>query len=130
MDDPIDAIKAAIEFHVVGLTTEMQRLRSAFHFATKEDLTKAKDEIMATIQEFATTVQQSFTRISTAVDGVVADVDALKAKIDELQNSPGQITPEDQALLDAIQNQAGAVADKLEALDAATETPPAPTPNA
>lgn len=130
MDDPIDAVRQAIGRHIAGLNNEMERLRSLFHFATREDLTKAKDEIMATIQEFATTVQQSFTRISTAVDGVVADVDALKAKIDELQNSPGQITPADQALLDSIQQQAGAVADKLEALDAATETPPAPTPNA
>ena len=63
-----------------------------------------------------------------AVDGLVADVKFLNDKIKELQDSPGQITPSDQALLDAIQQRAKTTAEKLGALDALTNPEPPPTP--
>lgn len=63
-----------------------------------------------------------------AVDGLVADIKFLNDKITELQNSPGQITPQDQALLDAIQQRARVTADKLGALDALTNPEPPPAP--
>ncbi len=81
---------------------------------------------MSKIADFSAAVNTSFGAIATAVDGLVTDIKTLNDKITDLQNSAGTVTPEDQALLDAVQAQAAAVAEKLAALDAATEAPPAP----
>ena len=84
---------------------------------------------MATdIKTFAAAVKASFDKIGTAVDGLTQDIKTLNDKITQLQNSPGTITPEDQALLDEVQAQAGSIADKVAALDDQTAAPPAPTP--
>ena len=99
-----------------------------------------EQKLMSAISDYATKVTESFTSIGESVDklvasadGITKDIAGLKAKIDELQNSPGAITPQDQALLDASQSQAAGVAtrmktfsDALAALDAATEEPPTP----
>lgn len=79
---------------------------------------------MSKISEFSTRFKAFQERQDKAVDGLVADVGGLKKKIEELQNTAGEITPEDQALLDEIEAKAGAVADALDALDA--ETAPVP----
>jgi hypothetical protein len=61
----------------------------------------------------------------TAVDGLTADVKFLNDTIATLQNSPGTLTPADQASLDALQARGKTIADKLSALDALTNpTPP------
>lgn len=80
---------------------------------------------MEAITKFSADVNVAFDKIGTAVDGLTGDVAQLKKQIEDLQNSPGTLTPEDQAALDAIQTRANAVAEKLSALDALTE-PPAP----
>ena len=59
-----------------------------------------------------------------AVDAIVKEVADLNAKIVELQNSPGTLTPADQATLDALQARGRSISDKLTALSATT--PPAP----
>jgi outer membrane murein-binding lipoprotein Lpp len=82
---------------------------------------------MSKISEFADALKAQNTRLQASLDGVTSDVADLKAKIDELQNSQGQISPEDQALLDELQTSATALADKLAALDSETP-PPAPAP--
>lgn len=99
--------------------------------------------IMSAISEYAGRVQAHLDNISSAVDGlgtavagVGKDVLWLKDKIAELQNSNGGISPEDQALLDAIEARVGtlainvgAVATAAQQLDAATDSaPPAPPP--
>ena len=70
---------------------------------------------------------RNYGRVFTAwgIAGITGDVADLKAQIEALQNSPGTISPEDQALLDGIQTRATALADKVTALDAVTP-PPAP----
>ena len=80
---------------------------------------------MSAISEFATKVTAHNAKIEAAVNGLTEDVQALKAKIEELQNTPGIITPEDQALLDGIEGAAASISAKLEALDGLTP-PPAP----
>lgn len=90
------------------------------------DLNRKADSIMSAISEFAAQVNDSFGKIGASVDGIVGDVKALNDKITALQNSAGAITPEDQALLDGIQAQAGAIADKVAALDAQTAPDAAP----
>lgn len=81
---------------------------------------------MSKISEFATALAAFQDQIDAAVTGLTADVKNLSDQIAALQASQGQITPEDQALLDRIQARTQAVADKLAALDALTP-PPAPT---
>lgn len=62
--------------------------------------------------------------IDAAIEGLTGDVKFLNDTITQLQNSPGQITPADQGLLDSLQSRAQTIQGKLAALDAIT--PPAP----
>ena len=75
---------------------------------------------MSAISDFAARQTAFNDRMDTAVAGVQADIEGLKALIEQLQNTPGGITPEDQDLLNQIEARAGAIADKLDALDALT----------
>ena len=81
-------------------------------------------KIMSAISDFAASQAAFNTRMGNAIDGLVGDVASLNDKITELQNSQGQITPGDQALLDDLQVAGNVLADKLEALD--NLTPPVP----
>jgi uncharacterized coiled-coil protein SlyX len=81
--------------------------------------------LMSKISDFSDAMNAFFTRQDKAVSDLQDDVKTLNDKITALQNSAGEITPADQALLDAIQAHASAVSDKLDALDAMT---PPPTP--
>lgn len=83
--------------------------------------------MMSRISEFSDAVNAHFARQSEAITGIKNDIDALKAQIEALQNSQGELSPEDQALLDDIQGKASALADSAGALDAETP-PPAPPP--
>jgi uncharacterized protein YlxW (UPF0749 family) len=87
---------------------------------------KIRKEIMSVISEYSDRVNAKFALIDEHVDGLVQDVAGLKAKIEQLQNSSGVISAEDQALLDAIENRVGGIADKLQVLDDATVTTPTP----
>lgn len=82
------------------------------------------DRIMSAISDFKAKMDAHNAKIDAAVSGLQGDVQTLNDKITQLQNSAGQITPEDQATLDEIEVQAGVIADKLDALDQLT--PPAP----
>lgn len=127
-----------------GLATTIHwGLRSLRWLATKQDLEETEQNIMSKISEFAERQNAFNTRIDAAVDGLTTDVQELKKTIavrarrlsgrpprqrEELQNSPGAITPEDQALLDDIENRTSTIVAKLEALDALTPPPPPPPP--
>jgi predicted nucleic acid-binding Zn-ribbon protein len=96
--------------------------------------------LMSVISDFAAKQQAFNQRQGAAIDGAVAslqgltdDVAALNKKIEELQNSTGGVTPEDQALIDDLQTQGDAVAQKAESLATALQaldqqTPPTPPP--
>jgi len=93
---------------------------------------------MSAISDYTESVDAKFAEIGTSVDelvtsvaGVTGDVASLKELILKLENNPGPITPEDQALLTkslatvtALADRTKAVSEALKALDAATETPP------
>jgi len=79
---------------------------------------------MSKIGEFSERQTAFNDRLDKAIEGLQGDVESLNEKIAELQNSAGEVTPEDQALLDAIESRSDAIAKKLEALDALT--PPVP----
>lgn len=107
-----------------------EALRSGHQPATKHDLKETEHRIMSAISDFAAKVNAFNDRIDTAITDLQGDVENLQKQIADLQASSGAITPEDQALLDAIQNRASTVADKLDALDALTPpvAPPEPPP--
>lgn len=109
-----------IEFLGNAVSTQTEWLRSHLGCVTKQDLKETEHKMAAAIENFATAVQTAFDKIDVAVDGIAGDVTELKRVIEELQNSPGAITPEDQALLDSIQARATALGDKVAALDEAT----------
>lgn len=96
----------------------------------KEDLLRVTietgKEIMSKISEFATKQNAFNDRVDAAVTGLQQDIKTLNDLIEQLQNSPGEITPEDQASLDALEQRGDAIAAKLEALDALTP-PPVPS---
>lgn len=81
---------------------------------------------MSVISDFAARVTQQFADINTEVEGITGDITSLKAKIEQLQNSTGEISAEDQALLNSIENLAGNVATKLKGLNEATAVTPTP----
>jgi uncharacterized coiled-coil protein SlyX len=108
-----------IKIDVVIHSASMDEIRKALaHLQTLGERT------MTAISDFAAKQQQFNARMDAAVDGLTKDVADLNAKILELQQTPGAITPEDQALLDSLEERGNAIAAKLEALDGLT--PPAP----
>lgn len=80
----------------------------------------------AAISKYVEAANQFNERQEKAEAGIRADVEAQAALIKTLQESAGQITPEDQATLDLLQARNEAVTKKLEALDALNPPPVAP----
>ncbi len=101
-----------------------QRVWFRRRWPTVMDLERIGDAIMSAISDFAAKQNAHNDRVDTALTGIQGDVKFLQDTIDKLQNSPGSITPEDQALLDALDARADVTASKLEALDALN--PPVP----
>lgn len=87
-------------------------------------LLQNQEDIMSRISEYAEKQNAHNDKIDVAINDLQGDIKALNAKIVEMQNTPGQITPEDQKLLDDLEVRGAAIADKLDALDA--QTPPVP----
>ena len=96
------------------------------YFSIRRQLINMEARIMSAISDYAERVQVAFDAIGTGIEGVAADIAALKAKIEELQNSPGAITPEDQAILDEMEELAGTLTERITALDAENPAPEAP----
>jgi len=126
LEGVISNVVVAIEEHTRQRKTEFDWFKSHIILATKQDLKEMENRIMSAISDFGNAVNAKFDELGTAVDGVAADVDFLKAEIKKLQDNPGPISPEDQAILDGIQTRVGGLSDKVKALDAATENPPTP----
>ncbi len=82
------------------------------------------EKIMSAISDFADKMKVHNDHVDIAVAGLQGDVKNLSDQIAALQASAGQVTPEDQALLDGIEARTAAIHDKLDALDALT--PPTP----
>jgi len=91
-----------------------------------ERLGRKVEHVMSKITDFSTAVKASFDKVSGDLDSISTDIQVLNDKITALQNSPGTLTPEDQAALDDIQAGAVALAAKADAAVPAP-LPPAPT---
>lgn len=82
-----------------------------------------QEKIMSAISEYAAKQNVHNDKMDTAIADLIVDVKSLNDKIAELQNTAGQVTQEDQALLDALEVRGASIADKLDALDAQTPPP-------
>lgn len=82
------------------------------------------NQIMSAVSDFVAKQNAFNDRQDVAIDGLRGDVKTLNDTIEKLQNTPGPISAEDQASLDALEVRGDAISAKLEALDAMT----APTP--
>lgn len=96
-------------------------------------VTRNGEMIMSRISDFAATTNAFMNTLGTAIENIAQDIAALKATIETLQNSPGAMTPEDQALLDQAQAQLEAMATRAQEIDAMTppvavEEPPVEEP--
>lgn len=83
-------------------------------------LTKLGEQIMSAISDFAVKQNEFNDKLGAALQGIEGDIKKLNADITKIQNSPGTITPEDQATLDSLQQKGQALADKFSALDELT----------
>ena len=101
-------------------------IRSICGLATLNDLQEMEVRIMGSIQDFGNRVNTAFDQIHAAVTGIADDIDWLKQEIIRLQNTPGPISPEDQAILDALEARVGGMVTRIDALDTATARPPTP----
>lgn len=81
-----------------------------------------------------TTIQANLTATGTALTGIATGVLALDALITQFQNSPGSLSPSDQAMLDGIQSASTALAAQAQAISTVapgiTSPTPAPAPAA
>lgn len=114
---------------------EFDWLKSVIGLATKQDLRETENRIMSAISDFAAKQKAFNDRQSKAIDqavsgvsGLEQDVKSLNEKIEELQNSPGGVTPEDQALIDDLEKQGDDLATRTESLATALQTLDSQTP--
>ncbi len=103
----------------------------------QRQLARKLHTIMSAISDYVSkqeahnaSVDASLDAINTNVTDIVSDIGTLNDLITQLQNSSGQISADDQALLDQAEAQGQALQDKATALASAAQaaddlTPPA-----
>lgn len=74
---------------------------------------------MPGVQDFSNSEQQKLASISGALDTVVTGIAALDQMITDFQNSPGTLSPEDQAALDAIESASNDLLAKAQSISTA-----------
>lgn len=83
---------------------------------------------MSKISEYGERVAAQYAELSTGIDGISSDVGVLNDLITKLQNSAGEVTPEDQAILDNLEAGLIALKDRVKAVDDLTAAPPVVPP--
>ena len=94
--------------------------------ADKDNIIDKLNALMSQITDWAAQEQADLTAISGTLDSIVTGIAALDKMITDLQNSPGTLTPADQAALDNIQSAVKGLVTKSAAISTAPPTPPGP----
>lgn len=84
-----------------------------------------KNTIMSAITDWAAQEQADLTDIKDTLTGVVSGIAALDKLITDFQNSPGTLSPADQAALDGIKAASGALVTQAHAINVTPPPPPA-----
>jgi hypothetical protein len=92
--------------------------------ATQAVYKQELETLMSQITDWAAKEQADLSAIRGSLGGIVTGIQALNDKITALQNSPGTLSPSDQAALDSIQ----ADSDSLVTLAGSVIAVPPPTP--
>lgn len=90
---------------------------------TKNDLKEMEQRIMSQLSE----VEADLAEIKSAAEGISNGVKALDKQIADFQNSPGTLSPSDQATLDRIQASSKALVQLTKAIQLDAETPGSPS---
>lgn len=102
-------------------TVNINHAQHAYDMGTIiEELIKLRhkgDQTMSIISEFVVKQNQYNDKIEAAYNGIAEDVKSLKDLVAKLQESAGQISAEDQALLNQLETRTSELSDKLAALD-------------
>lgn len=83
-------------------------------------------KIMSKLTEWADQQEADLTGISGTLDEISTDIKNLDKMISDFQNSPGTLTPEDQARLDKIEKTIKGLSVKAKEIRADSSTPPNP----
>lgn len=92
--------------------------------ATKKDIYKLMAKVTEAIKAFSDQVQTGLDKLSTDLGGIKTEIADLNALVQTLQNSPGEISPEDQATLDAVSTKVQTLVNSADALTVPTVPPP------
>ena len=107
-----------------GLVKRLDRIDEGL-WSLRKFIDQGNQKLMSQITDWAAQEEADLSAISTTLDNVVSGIAALDALITAFQNSPGTLTPQDQAALDAIQASAHALVTKASAISTAPPVPPA-----
>lgn len=91
---------------------------------TLDRIEEKENCIMSQVTDWAAAEQADLTAIATTLNGVVTGIAALNTLITNFNNSPGTLSPSDQAALDQIK----AASDALVTQSAAISTAPPAAP--
>lgn len=95
-------------------------------YKQNKSIIKRLGEVMTKISEFVEKQKVHNQAMSDGLDGIVGDIQALNDKITELQNTSGEVTPEDAALIDEIEAAGAALAERITSIDSLTPPPVPP----
>lgn len=83
--------------------------------------------IMSKLTEWANEHEVNLNEIRSSLDGIAEGIKNLDKQIADFQNSPGVITPEDQAALDRIQDASRKLVTRAQDIRVDAETNPPAT---
>jgi hypothetical protein len=104
----------------MDLEDRLERLQQ-----TLDRIEEKENLIMSKITDWAAAEQADLTTISNTLNGIVTGIAALDALITAFNNSPGTLSPSDQAALDGIKAASAALVTQSAAISTA---PPSTSP--
>lgn len=117
--DILDERVSKLEYRLANVEGQLASIQLA-------KILKKLEVIMSKISEYGDAVRGYFTDLNASLTGLTSDVAEMKALIEKLQNSPGEISPEDQKTLDELQALAKGAAATAKELDERTPPPAVP----